>query len=99
MKQDEIRKGDKPQRLLILGNKQGCWKGGGWVDGITGRRALYVMSTEWTPGSLPRPGGAPPTGCQFPLNPLHQSHEVDTVVYLYFTDGKTETQKVSPASA
>jgi len=24
------------KRLLTIGNKQGCWRGGGWEDGITG---------------------------------------------------------------
>ena len=23
------------KRLLIIGNKQGCWRGGGWEDGVT----------------------------------------------------------------
>ena len=26
---EQIREGDKPQRLLTLGNKQGCWGGSG----------------------------------------------------------------------
>ena len=24
------------ERLITLGNKQGCWRGGGWEDGVIG---------------------------------------------------------------
>ena len=24
------------ERLLTIGNKQGCWRGGGWGDGVAG---------------------------------------------------------------
>ena len=37
MKQDETREGDKPQETLNHRKQtEGCWRGGGWRDGVTG---------------------------------------------------------------
>jgi len=38
------------KRLLTPGNKQGCWRGRGWRDGVTGGWALRTARDEMSTG-------------------------------------------------